>query len=206
MLDILLPAKRSKKLKTVAESIKETTRTPYLLTFIIEEEDTETVKSAEGLGDVLTGTFGTPAKAINYGFKKTNHPYFIFANDDFVFQPNWDTNAFAKMTDGKSVIAINDGSPSPQWGTITLSRRSYVNDHGGTENKGEVFHEGYTHNYVDTEYWERATQQNVTDVAPDSVIIHEHPAFGYEADTVHKKPKNTERDSQIFMERRRQYL
>lgn len=211
MIDILIPTyHRGEKLRELHHNITDTTTESFMVYYIAETGDTT-------LPDINTwekclamrGEYGSPSKAVNKAFKASRNPYFIFANDDFKFTPEWDAKALEKMSDGVSVVAINDGDPrgTPQWGTITLSRRSYVNDYGGTEKKGEVFHEGYIHNYVDTEYWHRAEARGVTAIAPDAVIIHQHPAFGFKADDTHRKQGDSmAHDSALFSVRRRQWL
>lgn len=185
-LDILLPTSGERDLEPVLKNIGETTDNPHKVTVITE-------------GD-------SPAKAVNIGFRKTKAPYFIFWNDDFKAHPHWDTKALEKMTDGISVVAINDGDPrqTTQWGTITLVRRSYVDDYGGTENKGEVLHEGYKHNFVDTEFWQRAAARRVVEIAKDSLVEHLHPAFGKgDPDSGYQKSGDTmAQDAELFARRK----
>lgn len=216
MIDVIIPTKgRYHKIPSICENLENTTDGEYKLTFVIEDDDEDTERVCEQHKniyhfDIIKGKFGSPAKAVNEGFRKTSEPYFIFGNDDFKFHPHWDTKALSKMTDGISVVAINDGDPrgEPQWGTITLSRRSYVNDYGGTEHKGEVFHEGYSHNFVDTEFWERAASRGVTAIAKDSLIEHLHPAFGKgTGDGGYEKSGNTMNDDMmIYVRRRNEWL
>lgn len=208
-LDILLPTLgRSDKLAVVAENIKSTTTTPYTLYFICESSDAKSCEAAEKNGTLLKGGFGSPAKAVNFAFIKSDSPYFIFANDDFLFHKDWDKKALAKMTNGVSVVALNDGNPQePQWGTITLSRRSYITNVGGTENKGEVFHEGYGHAFPDTEFWERAKSRGVTAIAEDSLVEHLHKAFGKgEEDALHHRQlAHFPADQALYKERSQQW-
>lgn len=199
---------RDDKLPDLVENIHKTTNNDawYHIYFICEKGH-DAAKKLEGKHvTVFTGDFGSPAKAVNYAFTKTSEPYFIFANDDFKFHQNWAFNALSKMTDGISVVAINDGDPrqTTQWGTITLVKRSYIDDPGGTENKGEVFHEGYKHNFVDTEFWQRAAARRVVEIAKDSLIEHLHPAFGKgDADGGYQKSGDTmAQDSELFAQRK----
>lgn len=204
MIDILIPSLGKRDLPALLENIKETTETPYHVFFICELKPH--VPTVEG-ATMMYGRFGSPAKAINYAFKHTIQPYFLFGNDDFKFTKGWD-KALDKMDDRVSVVALNDGDPrgETQWGTITLVKREYIDEQGGTENKGEVFHEGYLHNFVDTEFWHRAVSRNVADIAPDCKIIHEHPAFGFPHNHHKGAEQGFEQDAQLFTERQRQWL
>lgn len=205
MIDILIPSLGKRDLTKVINNIHESTDNEHTVTVIFEPDT-----ALEELPDanIVLKECGSAAKAVNYGFKLTKEPYFIFWNDDFNAQPHWDTEALKKMSDTVSVVAINDGNPNEvQWGTICLVKRDYINDHGGTENKGEVFHEGYGHWYVDSEFWERAMTRKMADTAPESVIIHEHPVFdqSINSSTYQRPGKSIERDSQLYVERRREY-
>lgn len=148
------------------------------------------------------------AKAANAGVKETTEPFIFVANDDFVFHPNWYEKAKEKMSDKVKVVGMNDGSPEPSYTTIFLVKRKYIDEEGGTFDKGPgvMFSEDYNHFYTDTEFCELARIRNVMDISPESLVEHLHPAFNKGIPGENYAKPGMERDSQIFMERRRQYL
>lgn len=140
--------------------------------------------------------------AIQTAYEADDSPYFVAANDDFDFQPGWDTTALSCLeASGAQVAALNDGSPSPfRFRTIALVRREYIEEQSGVcDMPGRVFYP-YHHNYVDTEFYFTARKRGVLVECPESVVIHRHPDWGFAStDSTYLRAQETlSEDAQTF--------
>ena len=111
-------------------------------------------------------------------------PWLLLVGDDVQFHPGWHQTLRPLMADQRwSVIGTNDlGTDTVQAGehaTHMLIRRSYVDTVGASwDGPGVVCHEGYRHNYVDSEIIHAARQRGTWVGCRESVIEHMHPMFG----------------------------
>ncbi|MDP3938744.1 MAG: glycosyltransferase [Deltaproteobacteria bacterium] len=210
---ILIPSlNRAPALEALVRNINETTpEGAHSTLFILDIADRESREVVRGLPRcrylLADGTF--PVK-INAGVMGTTEPLILSANDDVVFYPGWyeaATDAFEEK--GVHVVGTDDLTPITRDRTHTtmpILRRSYVKGPGAAFNEtGTVFHEGYHHNYCETELWQLACHRGVAKFAEECVIEHRHPNWGTAAlDETYRKGgrSNVEQDRQTFERRK----
>jgi hypothetical protein len=121
------------------------------------------------------------SKKINAGFKSTDESWMLLGADDLEFAPGWVEALEPYMSLGVGVIGTRD---EEQFESFAMSchplvRRDYVREYGGTlDTKDEVVHEGYDHNYPDTELVATAVYRRSYVFAKECVIKHLHPLTG----------------------------
>lgn len=125
---------------------------------------------------------GDYARKINTGLRVTTQPLIFCGADDLLFHPGWFTAATAQLTGTIGVVGTNDlGSPrvmSGQHSTHSLVTRHYAETMGTIDRPGEIFHEGYWHEYVDDEQVATAQFRGMFAFAPDAHVEHLHPNWG----------------------------
>lgn len=172
---ILIPAMRPAKLAPLLANITEATPEPHTVYFIATPE---LAHAADRMGD-LTGAHpildegGSWAKRINLGYRETTEPYLFLGAEDVLFHPGWLSAALAVMDDG--VVVVND-LHNPH-GTMALVARSYA-DLGTIDGESGILHEGYRHNYPDTECWGTAHHRGRLARCPESIVEHLHHEAG----------------------------
>jgi hypothetical protein len=118
--------------------------------------------------------------AANTGYRQTEAPYLFAGADDIRFGPDWDTNALERMDDWVMVVGTNDGlNPYVGQGlhaTHYLIDRRYLDQIGGTVDggPGSFLHEGYGHQYTDTEFIGTAKARARFRPCLDSTVEHLH--------------------------------
>ena len=172
------------------------------------EADVDIVGFENGPGDW--------AKKINHGFSITDGEFCLLAADDLKFHPGWDFEVLKVAEEtGVGVIGTNDlGNATVMRGlhsTHPLVRRSYVLEQGTIDEPGKCLHEGYSHQWVDTELIETAKMRQQWAFAKDSIVEHLHP-FWSDPRTGQKKAKmdstyekalsTTKEDHALYQQRR----
>jgi hypothetical protein len=137
----------------------------------------------------------------------------LLANDDVVFHPRWFTEANLAFRNGVAVVGPNDLSPSTEGGdnaTMPIVRRSYIEDPGAAwGEQGTALHEGYHHNYSETELWQLADHRGVAKFVPECIVEHVHPDWAKaEMDDTYWRGAYTNQaeDEALFSERRDLWL
>lgn len=177
--------------------------------FVVEPDDpieagTVTVHG----GNVLTCA-GTFARKVNHAVPYTSAPWVLLVGDDVIFRPGWLDAAMAvAAATGAQVVGTNDlGNPRVIRGehaTHMLIARDYIDKHGASwDGPGVVCHEGFRHWYVDDEIVTAARQRGVWAPALDSIVEHNHPAWGKAADDdVYRLGQAyADQDRALFLER-----
>lgn len=187
-------------------SVAAATVFPHRVVFVVEDHDPVQFDAALATGCLTLVNDYEPSysNSIQTAFEQLPSEYFIAANDDFDFQPGWDTEALAAMADGIDVVGVHDGSPGCRFTTISLVRRSYVLERSGViDMPGRVFYP-YRHNFADDEFHGTATAHGVFTAAPSSVVLHRHPDFGLAAEdaTYQKSRAQFGADAATFGSRR----
>lgn len=170
----------------LVENLRRTTPPVYRLCFVVDPDDEASqvaLANLELAPEVLVlqqgGTY--PAK-VNAGVRATDQPLLLPTADDVVFHPGWYEAASPHFESGVQVVGTSDLTPATRNGThatMPILTRSYVEDPGAAYGeKGVVFHEGYHHNFVETELWQLACHRGVAVFEPGSVVEHRHPAWG----------------------------
>jgi hypothetical protein len=135
---------------------------------------------------------GDWAKKINLGYRETTEDFMLLGATDLEFHGGWHIAALevARQT-GAGVIGTNDlGNATVMRGlhsTHPLVRRSYIDEYGTIDEEGKVLHEGYQHQWVDTELCETAKARGQWTFAMDSHVEHLHP-FWRDRNGIPKSP------------------
>jgi len=196
---------RPHALQRVVANIKDSTSLPHKIIFVTELHDPESLDAAWNTGAIGIINEGSPSysNSLQTAYEYDDSPYFIGANDDFDFFPNWDTEAMKVMGDGVMVVGIHDGSPQCGFSTISLVDRRYIETQSGVIDIPNRVNFPYRHNYVDTEFHATAVRRGVFAPAPNSVILHKHPDWGHaeDDDTYRKSQASLPLDSVTFASR-----
>jgi len=177
---------RPEALGPLVENLRRTTPPVYRLCFVVDPDDEPThsaLASLKSAPEVLVlqegGTY--PVK-INAGACATNEPLLLPTADDVVFHLGWYEASLPHFECGAQVVGTSDLTPATENGThatMPIVTRSYVEDPGAAHGeKGVVFHEGYHHNFVETELWHLACHRGVAVFEQSAVIEHLHPSWG----------------------------
>ena len=203
MIAILVPVlDRPKNAKPLVDSIRENTSVPHRILFLCTPLDIAEIEFARMTGaDVHIVDWdagpGDWAKKINEGYRLTDEPFVLLGADDLRFHPGWDTFALKIAEEsGAGVIGTNDlGNATVMRGqhsTHPLVRRSYADEYGTIDEPGKILHEGYSHQWVDTELCQTAMARNQWAFAKDSHVEHLHPFWKKsEMDTTYRKAQST---------------
>lgn len=190
MIELLLPVlNRPQNAAKVVESIRAATIVPYRITFICSTGDDAEIEACRLTGETVIEVEGGDheyARKINAGVIVTVADFVFLGADDLAFRPGWDRAAIHRFhATNKPVIGTNDlGNPSVMAGlhaTHSLVHRSYI-EQGSIDDPDRLLHEGYHHNWVDTEFIATAKHRDAFVFAADSVVEHLHPFWRKSAD------------------------
>lgn len=202
---------RAHKLAALAENIDRVTPEPYNLLFVVDRDDADSQRVIAKLTNAwMTIRNGTYPEKINAGVKASVEPIVVLTNDDVVFHPEWYERAmkvFEKRND-VMVVGPSDTTPATAEGThatMPIVRRSYIEDPGAAYGEpGVALHEGYHHNWSETELWALANDRGVAKFVSSCVIEHRHPDWGTAAmdDTYERGARqHFDKDQLLFNER-----
>ncbi len=190
MIDVVIPVlNRPQNAAVVVESIVTATVCEHTITFVCSPHDDAEEEAVKATGfDYIRVPWepgpGDGAKKWNCGFRNTSSPYILLAADDLEFEYGWDQHALQiAETSHAGVIGTNDdANPLVKRGlhsTHSLVSRSYIDLVGGTwhDGPGVVYHEGYEHQYVDTELVQAAKQRGQWAFSRRSIVRHLHPLY-----------------------------
>lgn len=215
-VDILVPVLgRPQNAKPLVMSVAQNTTVPYTLTFLCSPGDTEQIEAANAVSHTVVVDWESgpadAAKKWNYGFTITRADFVFTAADDVEFTPGWDTAilAEAERTGAGMIGSQDDANPLVKRGkhsTHSLFRRSYIDEVGGTffDGPGVVYHEGYDHQFIDTEACKAAMDRGEWAFARQSVVRHHHPFYDKTVpldDTYRRALGEASHDSRLFKER-----
>lgn len=214
-ITILVPVlNRPRNAHRIVTSAKLASAVEHRLIFLCSPGDKEEISACWETGaEVHIVSFengpGDWGKKINEGFTLTTSEFCLLGADDLLFHEGWDTEALrvARAT-GAGVIGTNDlGNATVMRGlhsTHPLVRRSYVEDFGTIDETGKCLHEGYAHQWVDTELVETAKMRGQWAFARESRVEHLHPFWKKgEMDTTYEKALSTSKDDHALYEQRR---
>lgn len=180
------------------------------LYFVIEPQDRESEDAImDEMGFVIhNGRSPSYAGAINTAVLATDEPYLFVGADDLHFHEGWLPPLLAMAGEfGFGLVGTNDlynrDVLNGTHATHFLVTREYALT-GCVDAPGVLLHEGYSHNWVDTEVV--ATAISRAEFAPclTSIVEHLHPLAGKAGtDTTYEKGRDSEPlDAQHFAERR----
>ena len=216
MIDILIPVLgRPQNAKPLVESIHAATTVGHTCIFLATPGDTEQIeacKRTNAVTHLVAGDDFQYARKINAGavfdYRNTPHEFMLLAADDLRFKPGWDVAAIRVWEEtGKPVIGTNDlGNATVMKGlhaTHSLVHRSYL-EQGTIDEVGKLLHEGYHHNFCDTEFIDTAKHRDAFVFAADSHVEHLHPFWRKGPDDmIYRRGRKTfPRDRQTYLKRR----
>jgi len=194
--------------------VKTTPPGAFYIYFVVDQADDMTgmfLKRLDGpFTAVETKRRGYPP-AVNTGVSAGEEPFVTITNDDVSFHDGWYQAVMDAFADGVDVVAPDDLSPSTANHdncTMPIVRRSYIDDPGGAwqEPPGVAMHEGYHHNFAETELWQLAEHRGVAKFVDTCVIEHHHPDWGKREmdDTYAEGAKQRWNEDAALFEQRRQ--
>lgn len=215
-LAILIPVlRRPKNVYPLVHSIMESTKEPYDLLFIVSPGDTEEIGELEDRKldyvtmDASYEGNGDYARKINRGFRETEAEWYFLGADDLRFHEGWFEEAMKTYAaTGACVIGTNDmGNPWVKNGkhsTHSLVLRDYILECGTLDEPGKIYHEGYKHNFVDTELVSTAMWRGAWASSLNSRVAHNHPDWGLAStDDVYIIGKRSFHIDQSYFEKRK---
>lgn len=214
-IDIIIPTLgRALNLPLLVANITETTPTAHRVVLILDSDDHPSWDATEGL-DVLAVEHGGsyPVKT-NAGVFGSSSPFVLLTGDDVIFHAGWLEPALAAFADKTiQVVGTRDLSPITADGshvTMPILRRAYIRGQGAAwKEPGSCLHEGYHHNYSETETWQLAQHRGVARFIPESVIEHLHPDWGkrhLDSTDARGGQANKQHDHDLFNRRRSEWL
>ncbi len=211
---ILIPTiNRAERLKAVADNIHKNTKVSHTIYFIIEPDDTTSLKAIEKLNEWAVFNKGEQyVGAINTGYQFTKEPFIFCGSDDLDFHGGWDTELLNVMKDPK----IGMTGPMDSW-EISKSgvhcshlfiRRTYLQKYSGVEDeKNVVYSSKYLHLMCDIETEQTAMKRGAFEQCKTAFVEHNHWFM-------HTAPKDAtyelcdkcrEHDLVVFNERRKNF-
>lgn len=214
---ILIPVlNRPQNVAPLIESILAATdsvETPFSIGFVCTEGDHDEIQEIMNCGFeplILPGERlpGDYSRKINFGADQTEEHLIFTGADDLRFRRGWLRAAIKRMNGPVGMVGTNDlGNPRVIKGhhsTHSLFSRKYMLVHGTADEKGKIYHEGYTHCFCDDEAVATARSRMRWAFAHDSIVEHMHPHWnkGKEDSTYALAFEHLEDDRKLFMSRR----
>lgn len=182
--------------------------------FIAEASDTATQDAVAALkGDavcLINNRLNTYAGAINSAVEHYSvydiSCWYFFGADDLLFHPGW-LDAAKSLMGGFGVIGTNDlGNPevlAGQHATHSLVSKAYA-EIGSITDPGLPLHEGYAHNWCDTEFVATARARGQFAPCLTAVVEHRHWAWNKaQMDETYQKAMRLEGTDRALFEARR---
>lgn len=180
------------------------------LYFVAQRSDTDELEAIAAIGydPILVDDVDRSwARKINRGFTRTTESWLLLGADDLSFHAGWVDPVRDLLRTHAGVIGTNDlGNPhtiSGATSTHPLVRRLYADICGTVDEVGKILHEGYDHNYPDTELARTAMARGMWVHRADCVIEHMHPAWGKAQDdaTYRRGQERAAQDHDLFVAR-----
>lgn len=212
---ILVPVlDRPQNAQPLADSIRANSAEEHQIVFLCSPGDNKEHLACMATGaDVdIVGFKNGPgdwARKINHGFTVTESEFCLLGADDLRFHPGWDVEALRVADEvGAGVIGTNDlGNATVMRGlhsTHPLVRRSYVDLEGTIDEVGKCLHEGYSHQWVDTELVQTAQMRGQWAFAKESRVEHLHPFWKKsKMDATYEKALSTSKEDHALFQQRR---
>lgn len=195
---ILTPTfNRPSKIKPYIENIKSVTDMSLVdIVFIVEDDDV-IVKNKCLNSDAITiinKRKRSYAGAINTAVRELDYDYYFASADDCYFYNNW-LPPILELSKNYGVVGTNDlGNPSvlnKQHATHYLVSKRYLNK-CVFDSPNDMLHEGYLHNFTDTELVQNAISNKEFIPCLHSIVEHLHYSFGKsDFDETYKKQDGT---------------
>lgn len=179
---VLVPSyNRPGALAPLAESLGASTKAPYRLYFVLEQDDEPSRDAAATLdADVIINTGQKRyAACINAAYMATREPFFFLGADDIRFGPGWLEAGLKAMADA-SVSVVGTVDPLHEWpdqSTHHLVRRAYIENQSGCIDIPNTVLYPYHHAYTDWEFVAIAKVRGVYAYCEGSIVEHHHPGW-----------------------------
>jgi hypothetical protein len=185
---VLVPTIRAGSVQRVVDDLFATVDAAHVdLVFVCEMDDQVTrlavadqMTADAAVKLILNENARNYAGAINTAIARTWYPYLFIGSDDLHFHPGW-LPPLLEAAHEFGMVGTNDlHNPDVVAGrhaTHYLVRRDYALT-GCVDAPGKLLHEGYTHNYTDTEAVQTAMARGQYAHRADSIVEHLHPAWG----------------------------
>lgn len=175
--------------------------------FIVEAHDAATIDAIEALQRTYIINRRSPsyAGAINTAVEMTTHDYLFIGADDLHFHNGW-LEPLLDLAQHYGLIGTNDlHNPEVLAGNLAthyLVTRAYTQQ-GTIDGAEPLLHEGYAHNYCDTEATATAKHRGQFRPCLDSVVEHLHWSYGLANmdETYHKGARLVHQDEALFTSR-----
>lgn len=185
---VLIPVlSRPHLVEPLVANLLTSTELELRILFLCSEGDDEEIEAVKRTAsDYLTldapPAQGQYAKKINLGYRESDEEWLFLGADDVEFGRGWLETAMEYGDKGLHVIGTNDlANAYVKQGllaTHSLIRRSYADDPGASlDGSGVIYHEGYSHNFVDVELSVIARARGVFGYAQHCIVKHNHPLF-----------------------------
>lgn len=181
--------------------------------FLVNKNDTEEIKILTDLlldFHLVENDRVSWAKKINDGFSWTSEPLILLGADDLRFHTDW-MDEVKKNLDWNGVLGTNDlGNEATMRGqssTHPIVSRSYIEKFGTEDEPGKILHEGYRHNYPDTELSDTAKKRGRYKHLINCIVEHLHPAWGKAEDdaTYQLGRQYFEADRDLYFSRKQKF-
>lgn len=188
---------RPQRAQPLADSLFATVGHNVALWFLCSPGDDAEIKACRRVPQAETFVMPFPrengdyARKINFGVRRSESDWIFHGADDLRFHPGWLEEAIeaASRAPGVGVVGTQDlGNKLVLRGrhsTHSLVSRAYA-EQGTVDDPDSLMHEGYRHNFVDTEMVETALARRAFTFARRSVVEHLHPNW---RDPTTRKPK-----------------
>lgn len=218
---IVIPVlNRPHRAEPVVASIFAATEAEVEVLFVLSPDDPAEKEAVQATGEnymVVDWPCGPGDFAMkhNLAFGYVDAPLVLLGADDLDFERGWDERVLATWNRSHAgVIGTNDdANPLVRKGrhaTHPVVSRDYIETVGGTwhDGPGIVYHEGYAHQYVDTELCGAAMERGEWAFAHGSIVRHLHPMYPHRGigrtpmdDTYKKALGDASEDRRLFVER-----
>jgi len=185
LIVIIIPVlRRPWRVQPLVDSIEANTLAEHRTLFVASPGDDDEIAAINDVGAEWIETpeqypSGDYARKINLAYRASWEPLMFLGADDLCFHPDWFEKASAKFGGDIGVVGTNDlGNRRVMQGvhaTHSLVSREYIDRHGTIDEPHKVLHEGYQHNWVDTEFVGTAQHRGAFISARESVVEHLHP-------------------------------
>lgn len=209
MIAVLIPTLgRAHNIKRVIDDLEPTApRNLIDPIFIVEEHDTPTRQAIEAIQRTYIINKRSPSYsgAINTAVEETTHEHLFVASDDLHFHNDWHV-PLLEFAANFGLVGTNDlhnhDVLSGTHATHYLVTREYA-EQGTIDNSAPLLHEGYTHNYCDTEAVATAKFRGQFRPCLDSIVEHLHWVWGLANidDTYNKGSLYMQQDQALFTNR-----
>jgi hypothetical protein len=217
LIAVIVPVlNRPQRVRPLVDSFRAaTSEADARLYFVVQASDKAELAAIMEIGGmdilVVTDIDRSWAKKINRGYERTREPWLLLGADDLAFREGWVDVVRERLRVHPGVLGTNDlGNPNTISGSTSthpLVRRLYADICGTVDARHAVLHEGYDHNYPDTELVETAKRRGLYLHAHDCVVEHLHPAWnkGTTDTTYLLGARRVREDSALFVSRGKQH-